>query len=325
MSQTRLWITVVALAGMAIAAAAVPAGAQPYPNRPIKLIVPFPAGGPADVMGRLIAQQLSANLGQVIVENRPGAGSTLGAKSVAAAEPDGYTLLLGSSASLAIGPALYSSAGYDPLKSFVPIGLVSDVPYVMVGAVAAPFRTVAEFIAAARASPGKLNFGVPNGAPPHMLALLFRHLTRADVTVVPYRGAATVITDLIGGQIDAGFETTSVMLAHLHEGKVRGLAVITPNRLPQLPDVPTMRESGVPDLVGSSWIGLLAPAGTPPEVVRKVRAALVEGLKSPEIGEKFAKLGATARPLTQDEFAEFIASEAHRLGAIIRLSGAKGE
>jgi tripartite-type tricarboxylate transporter receptor subunit TctC len=259
------------------------------------------------------------------VENRPGAGATLGAKAVATADPDGYTLLLGSSASLAIGPALFRSAGYDPIKSFVPVALVSNVPYVMVAAVAAPFKTVAELRAHAKTSPGKLNFGVPNGAPPHMLALMFRQLTGADITVVPYKGAATVITDLIGGQIDAGFETTSVMFAHLHEGKVRGLAVVTDKRLPQLPDVPTMSESGVPDLVGSSWTGILAPSGTPPEIVAKLRSAIIDALKSDDMKDKFAKLGAEARFLSQDEFSSFIATEAERLGTIIRTSGAKGE
>jgi tripartite-type tricarboxylate transporter receptor subunit TctC len=299
--------------------------AQPYPHRPIKLIAPFPAGGPVDVMARLIAQHLSASVGQVIVENRPGAGATLGAKSVATAEPDGYTLLLGSSASLAIGPALYRTAGYDPLTSFVPVAMVSNVPYVMVSALKAPFKTVAELLAYAKVNPGKLNFGVPNGAPPHMLALMFRQLTGADVTVVPYKGASTVITDLIGGQIDAGFETTSVMFSHLHEGKVRGLAVVTEKRLAQIPDVPTMIESGVANLVGSSWTGILAPAGTPPEIVARLRSAIVDGLKSDDMKDKFTKLGAEARFLAQDEFARFIASEAERLGTLVRLSGARAE
>jgi tripartite-type tricarboxylate transporter receptor subunit TctC len=301
------------------------AAGEPYPARPIRLIAPFPAGGPVDVMARLIAQQLSARLGQVIVDNRPGAGATLGAKSVAQADPDGYTLLLGSSASLGIGPALYPGAGYDPVKSFVPIALVSDVPYVMVAAVKAPFRGVPELVAFARTNPGKLNFGVPNGAPPHMLALMFRQLTRADIAVVPYRGAATVITDLIGGQIDLGFETTSVMFSHLHEGKVRGLAVVSAQRLPQLPDLPTMRESGVPDLTGSSWTGIMAPAGTPPDIVARLRDAIIESLKSRDMTERFAALGAQARFPSREEFGQFIATEADRLAKVIQLSGAKGE
>jgi len=315
-----------AMAAMAFALWASAAAAEPFPSRPIRLIAPFPAGGPVDVMARLIAQHMSARLGQqVIVENRPGAGSTLGAKSVATAEPDGYTLLLGSSASLAIGPALYHNAGYDPIKSFVPVAMVSDVPYVMVTRRTAPFSDVRDLLRYAEANPGKLNFGVPNGAPPHMLALLFKQLTGGDVVIVPYKGASNVLSDMIGGQIDAGFETTSVVLAHLHEGKLRGLAVLSRERLPQLPELPTMGESGVPALTGSSWTGILAPAGTPRDVVASLRAAIVDSLGSADMKEAFARLGAQARFPTAEEFAHFIAAEAQRIGGVIAASGTKGE
>src|SRR5262245_44681367 len=302
-----------------------PAAAQPYPNRPIKLVVPFPPGGPADVMGRLIAQPLSNTLGQVIVENRPGAGSTIGAKSVATADPDGYTLLLGSSSTLAIGPALYANAGYDPIKSFVPVALVSDVPYVMVAAVNAPFQSVAELIAYAKGNPGKLTFGVPNGAPPHALALSFRALTGLDAVIVPYRGASTLITDMIAGRIHVGFETTSVMFGHLAEGKVRGLGFVRSHRHPDIPNVPTMAEAGVPGLTGSSWTGLVAPAGTPPEIVAKVRAHALDALKSPELLDKMKKLGAEVTLPSQEEFAAYIAAEHQRLGTLIRAAGVKAE
>ena len=302
-----------------------PADAQTYPNRPIKLIVPFPPGGPADVMGRLIAQPLSSTLGQVIVENRPGAGSTIGAKSVATADPDGYTLLLGSSSTLAIGPALYANAGYDPIKSFVPIALVSDVPYVMVAAVNAPFQTLAELLAYAKENPGKLTFGVPNGAPPHALALSFRALTGVDAVIVPYRGANTLITDMIAGRIHAGFETTSVMFGHLHEGKVRGLGFVRAHRHPDIPNVPTMAEAGVPGLAGSSWTGLVAPAGTPAEIVAKVRAHALDALKSPDLLDRMKKLGAEVTLPSQGEFAAFIAAEHQRLGTLIRAAGVKAE
>jgi tripartite-type tricarboxylate transporter receptor subunit TctC len=302
-----------------------PAGAQTYPNRPIKLIVPFPPGGPADVMGRLIAQPLSTTLGQVIVENRPGAGSTIGAKAVASAEPDGYTLLLGSSSTLAIGPALYSNAGYDPIRSFAPIALVSDVPYVMIAAVDAPFTSVQELIAYAKANPGTVTFGVPNGAPPHALALSFKALTGIEPLIIPYRGASTLITDMIGKRIHAGFETTSVMFGHLREGKVRGLGFVQPRRHPEISTVPTMIEAGVPGLVGSSWTGLVAPAGTPAEIVNKVRAHALDALKSPEMLDKMKKLGAEVRLLSQDEFAAFIAAENQRLGTLIRAAGVKAE
>jgi tripartite-type tricarboxylate transporter receptor subunit TctC len=276
-------------------------------------------------MARLIAQQLSTRVGQVIVDNRPGAGATLAAKAVATAEPDGYTLLMGSSGSLAIGPALYGNAGYDPVKSFTPVAMVSNVPYVMVAANNAPFKNIPELLAYANEHPGKLNFGVPNGAPPHVLALFFKQLTRADVVVVPYRGAATVITDLIGGQIHVGFETTSVMFSHLHEGKVKGLAVITDARLPEIPDVPTMKESGIPALVGSSWSGILAPAGTPAEIVAKLRAEIIAALKTGDMEEKLRRMAATPMFQSTEEFSQLIASEADRIGAIIRAAGAKGE
>ena len=316
--------TIVAIA-IGAAAPADTARAQPYPNRPIRLIVPFPAGGPLDVMGRLLAQHLSTAVGQVIVDNRPGAGATLGGRTVATAEPDGYTLLLGSAASLAIGPALYKNIGYDPVKSFAPIAMFSSVPYVMVAAMNAPYKSVPELLAYAKANPGTLNFGVPNGAPPHMLAEMFKTESKADIVVVPYRGAATVITDLIGGQIHGGFETTSVMFGHLHDGKVRGLAVVREQRLRELPDVPTMIESGLPGVVGSSWSGLLAPLGTPPDIVDKLRAAVIAMLHSDEMKDKFRKLGAEAKFTSPQEFAAFIASEHDRIGAIVRASGAKSE
>src|SRR3979490_1601180 len=271
---------------------ALPAQAQDkYPSRPIKLLVPFPAGGPVDVMGRLIAQRLSSTLGQqVIVENRPGAGSTLAGRAAAMADPDGYTLLLASAATMAIGPALYNNAGYDPLTSFAPIGMLSSVPYVMIAGQKVPANTVPELVAYAKANPGKLNFGIPNGAPPHMIAAWFRSATNTDIVIVPYRGASNVITDLIGGQIDLGFETTSVTFGHVHEGKVKALGVATQSRLASLPDVPTMIEGGVPDFIASSWTGLVAPAGTPKEIVMRLNGELNAGLASPEMKERFQML-----------------------------------
>ena len=298
---------------------------QAYPNRPIKMIVSFPPGGPLDVMGRLLAQQLSTRLGQVVVDNRPGAGGTLGGRAAATAEPDGYTLMLGSSAALAIGPALYKNIGYDPLKSFIPIAMFSSVPYVMVAAMNAPYKSVPELLAYAKANPGALNFGVPNGAPPHMLAEMFKMESKADVVVVPYKGAATAITDMIAGQIHGGFETTSVMFGHLHEGKVRGLAVVREQRLPELPDVPTMVELGLPGVLGSSWSGLLAPVGTPQDILDKLRAAMVATLDSDEIKATFKKLGAEAKTTSPQEFAAFIAEEHDRIGRIVRATGAKSE
>jgi tripartite-type tricarboxylate transporter receptor subunit TctC len=318
-----------ALASLLLAALCIPAAAPaqaPYPSRPIRLIIPFPPGGPTDVMGRLIAQDLSSTLGQqVIADNRPGAGGTLAGRVVATAQPDGYTLLLASSGVLAIGPALYGNIGYDPLKSFVPVAMLSEVSYVMIAGPRAPFDNVVALLAYAKAKPGTLNFGVPNGAQPHILALAFNLLTGANIVVVPYKGAANAMTDMMGGQIDGGIETNSVVLAHLQERSLKALAVIRDRRLAELPDTPTMIESGVPDLKGSSWTGVLAPAATPQPILDRLRAEIIAGLKSPAMIDKFKKLGAEARFPTPPEFAAFVADENRRLAAIIRASGVKGE
>src|SRR5437762_11387105 len=209
MIDRRALLGTVALTLTAGAAAA----EDKYPGKPIRLIVSFQPGGPRDVMARLTAQYLSGSLGQMIVDNKPGAGGTQAGRVAARAEPDGYTLLFGSSATLAIGPALYGNSGYDPVKSFAPIAMVSSVPYVMIGATSAPFKTVPELLAYAKANPGTLNFGVPNGAPPHMLAEMFKTQTGADIQVVPYKGASTLMTDMMAGRIHGGFETTAVPVA----------------------------------------------------------------------------------------------------------------
>jgi tripartite-type tricarboxylate transporter receptor subunit TctC len=301
------------------------AAAETYPTRPIRLIVPFPAGGPADVMGRLIGQCLTAALGQAIVDNRPGGGSTIGAREVARAEPDGYTLLVGSAATLAIGPALYRNIGYDPASSFAPVASFSSTPYLMVAGPKASAKSVKDVIGEAKAHPGKLNVGVPNGAPPHMIAAWFKDATASDIMIVPYKGAATVITDLMGGQIDLGFETTSVTLSHLHDRSIRPLGAATRERLSDLPDVPTMIESGVPDFIADSWIGVMAPAGTPADVIDKLNAAINAGLKSPEIRARFKALASEARPGTPQDFAAFIAAEVPKWTAMAKLSNLKPE
>jgi tripartite-type tricarboxylate transporter receptor subunit TctC len=211
------------------------------------------------------------------------------------------------------------------VTSFVPIAMVSDVSYVMIAANHAPYSDIGGLIAYARKNPGKLNFGVPNGAPPHMLALAFKALTGADIVIVPYKGASNAITDMIGGQIDGGFETTSVILGHIREHAVKAIAVIRPSRLPALPDTPTMIESGVPALRGSSWTGVLAPLGTPQPIVERLRAEIIAALKSPDMVERFATLGAEAQFPSAQEFGTFIAEEQQRLAAIIRAAGVHGD
>jgi tripartite-type tricarboxylate transporter receptor subunit TctC len=300
--------------------------AQTFPNHVIRLIVPFPPGGPADVMARLASQSMTEILGQqVIVDNRPGGGSTLAGREVARAAPDGYTLLLASAATTAIGPALYKNIGYDPATSFVPVAYFSSTPYVMVTGPKTPLTSVRDVIAYAKANPGKLNVGVPNGAPPHMIAVWFRAKTATDIVIVPYKGAANLITDMIGGQIELGFETTSVTLSHVRDGSMRPLGVATAHRLPELPDVPTLIESGVPDFVAGSWIGIMAPAGTPPDVVDKLNAAINQGLKTPKLQARLKQLAAEARPGTPQDFADFIKVEDPKWTAMAKLSGIKTE
>ncbi len=295
------------------------------PSTPIRLIGSFPPGGPLDGMARLTAQYLSGSLGQMIVDNKPGAGGTLAGREAARAEPDGYTLLFGSSATLAIGPALYGNSGYDPVKSFAPIAMVSSVPYVMIGATNAPYKTVPELIAYAKANPGTLNFGVPNGAPPHMLAEMFKMQTGADIQVVPYKGASTLITDMIAGRIHGGFETTSVMLAHLHEGNIRGLAVLRNARIAELPNVPTMVESGVTGVEGSSWSGVLAPAGTSPAIIARLRADVIAALRSPDFAGKLKMMAADVPDMSAAEFGDFVGAEAKRIAAIMQAAGLKAQ
>ena len=315
----------VLLAGLIAGAFASVAQAQSYPNRPIKLIVSTLAGGPMDVMGRLIAQQLSSTFGQVIVENRAGAGTTLGAKAVASADPDGYTLLLGNAAALAIGPMLTKNAGYDPVKSFAPVAFLSSVPYVMIVSAGLPVGSVRDFVAHAKAHPGTLTFGVPNAAPPHMLAAWFKAATGTDVLIVPYKGASALLTDMLGGQIEAGFEATSVLLGHLQESKIKALAVATPARLPELPGVPTMIESGIPDFIASSWTSIMAPAGTPKEIVQRLNAAVNAAVASPPMQARFKQLAAQARPGTPEELAVFVAGEIPKWQAMAKLAGVSGD
>jgi tripartite-type tricarboxylate transporter receptor subunit TctC len=321
----RLALVLAAMLAAALAVKVVPAHAQSYPNRPIKLIVAVLPGGPMDVMGRLIAQHLSSTFGQVFVENRAGAGTTLGAKAVASAEPDGYTLLLGNAATLAIGPTLYKSAGYDPLTSFAPVAFLASVPYVLIVSPSLPVRTVPELVAYAKAHPGKLSFGVPNAAPPHLLAAWFKALTGTDVVIVPYKGASAVLTDLLGGQIQAGFETTSVLFSHLQDKKINALAVATQARLPDLPEVPTMIESGFPGFIASSWTSVMAPAGTPKDIVGKLNESINAGLNTPQMQARFKQLAADARPGTPEELATFIAGEIPKWQSMAKVAGVSAE
>lgn len=302
-----------------------PATAQTYPDRPIRLIVPFPPGGPTDYMARLVAQYLSAHLGQLVLDNRPGAGGTIATKAVANADPDGYTLLYGSSATLGIAPALFKNVEYDPVKSFAPIAMVSRVPFVLGVAASVPANTLSEFIAYAKARPGKLNFGAAMGTPPHLIGELFKLATGTDILYVPYKGAAQAMTDLLAGQMHMTVEGATTLLPHIQSGKVRALAVMTPQRIPALPDVPTMIESGYSGFPSASWTGVLAPAGTPASVVSKINTVINDGLRAPDIGTNLERFSAQADIGSPQDFAGFIAVEAPRWAALVKASGAKVE
>jgi len=301
-----------------------PAAAQSYPDRPIKMIVPFPPGGPIDTMGRLVAQNLSAVLGQqVVIDNRPGAGSTIGTKAVATADPDGYTLLFGSSGSLAVAPALYASFDVDPRKAFAPVATVALLPHVLVTAPSLPVRTVAELIAYAKANPGKLNYGAGLGTPPHLLSTLFKAKAGIDIVYVPYKGSAASITDLLGGQTHLTIDGLTGLYPLIRDEKVRALAVARPTRWPALPDVPTLKESGFPDFVIDAWTGVVAPVGTPPAVIAKLNAAINNGLDTAETKTNLEKFSAIAKPGSPQEFSTFLADEMAKWAEIVKLAGAR--
>jgi tripartite-type tricarboxylate transporter receptor subunit TctC len=290
------------------------------------MIVPFPPGGPIDTMARLTGQDLSTRLGQqVIVENRPGAGSTIGYKAAASADPDGYTLLFGSSGSLGVAPALYPSHDIDPLKHFTPVATTSLLPHVMVVGPGVPANTVAEFIAYAKANAGKLNYGAGHGTPPHLLSTLFKTQAGLDITYVPYKGSAPSVTDLLGGQTHFTIDGMLILIPQVKAGKFRALAVARPERWPDLPNVPTFVESGFPDLIIDAWTGVVAPKGTPAPIVAKLNAAINEGLRTEEIKAALAKFSALPKAGSPQDFEAFLREQLPKWASMVKLAGAKGE
>jgi tripartite-type tricarboxylate transporter receptor subunit TctC len=323
---TRRVVLVPLLAALLGFAAPSPAAAEHYPNRLIKMVVPFPPGGPIDTMARLVAHELSSRLGQeVIIENRPGAGSTLATKAVAGADADGYTLLFGSSGSLAVAPALYAKLNIEPLKMFAPVASVSLLPHVFVVGPSVPAKTVQEFVAYAKANPGKLNYGAGLGTPPHLLSTLLKVKAGIDVTYIPYKGSAASITDLLAGQTHFTIDGLVGLYPLIKEGKVRALGIARAQRWPALPEVPTLVESGYPDFTVDAWTGVVAPAGTPADVVDTLNRAINAALQSPEMKGNLARFSAIAKPGTPQDFAAFVGSELPKWAALVKLSGATAE
>jgi tripartite-type tricarboxylate transporter receptor subunit TctC len=300
------------------------ASAQPYPDKPIRMVVPFPAGGTTDILARAVAQKLSESLGQqVIVDNKPGAGGNIGAQEVARSAPDGYTLVMGTVGTHAINPSLYKKMPYDHVKDFAPVSLVASVPNLLVVHPSVPVNSVKELIAYAKANPGKLNFASSgNGTSIHLSGELFKTMTGVQMTHVPYKGSAPAVTDLLGGQVQVMFDNMPSALPHAKAGKLKPLAVTSAKRFPGTPDIPTMAESGVPGYEASSWFGVLAPAGTPKEIVNKLSTEIAKALKTPEMKKKLEEQGAEAVGSTPEEFAAHIKAETAKWAKVVKESGA---
>jgi tripartite-type tricarboxylate transporter receptor subunit TctC len=316
-----------ALIALATLVAPLPAAAQggAYPTKPIRIVVPFPAGGTTDILARAVAQQLSQAWGQqVIVDNRPGAGGNIGSELVAKSAPDGYTLLMGTVGTHAINPSLYAKMPYDHVKDFAPVILVAGVPNVLVVHPSVPANTVAELIAYGKANPGKLNFASSgSGTSIHLAGELFKVQTGLQMTHVPYKGSAPAIQDLLGGQVQLMFDNLPSALPQIKAGKLRALGVTSASRAAALPDVPTIAESGLPGFEASSWFGLLAPAGTPRDVIARLDAEVAKWLATPDAKEKLLAQGAIAAGGTPDDFTRHIAAETAKWAKVVKESGAK--
>jgi len=314
------------LAGLLSAALAGPAPAAEFPERSVRIVVGFSAGGTTDVAARIIAKELSDDLGQsFVVENKPGAGSNIGAESVARAKPDGYTLYMVAVTS-AINQTLYKNLSFDIVKDFSPVALVIKVPNILVVNPSLPVKSVQELVAYLKANPGKVSFASSgSGTSIHMAGELFKLRTGADIVHIPYKGSAPAITDLIGNQVQLMFDNMPSAWPHVQAGKLRALAVTTAERSATAPDLPTMVESGFEKFDVSSWFGLIAPAGTPPEIVSKLNASVLKALAKPEVQQKFRDLGAITARTTPQEFGDFIKSEVETWATVVKASGAKVE
>lgn len=313
--------------GLAITIVASGAAAQPYPAKPIRILSPFSAGSPPDAMVRLVSQQMSERLGQgVTIENRPGGGTTIATKAGAAADPDGYTLLQVSTAVL-YTPVLYPNAGYDPLKSFTPVAGIAGWSHVLVVPASVPANTVAELIAAAKAKPGELNIGFSLGTSPQILAEIFKSAAGAPLNSVPYRQVAQLNADILAGRLQAWFTAGAGSISLIQQGKLKALAYTGATRHPALPQVPTMIESGLPQLAlgPSDWTGLVAPAATPKDAVDKLNAAIGASLRSPAVNANITQQGYEPMIRSPQELAAFLAAEATKWPPLVRAAGMQPE
>ena len=298
--------------------------AQAYPTKPVTIIVPFAAGGTTDILARIIGQALTAELGQsVVVDNRAGAGGNFGGQAAAKAAPDGHTLFMGTVGTHAINASLYKKMPFDPVKVFAPLTRVANVPNLLVANPAQPYKSVKDLIAYAKANPGKVNFGSSgNGSSIHLSGELFKSLAKVDMQHVPYKGSAPAVTDLMGNQIGIMFDNMPSAIQHVRSGSLVPLAVTTAKRSPELPNVPTIAEAGVPGYEATSWFGMFAPAGTPAPVLAKLNAAIVKVLAQPDVKKKINEQGAEVYSETPEQFAAFIQAESVKWGKVVKESGA---
>jgi tripartite-type tricarboxylate transporter receptor subunit TctC len=299
--------------------------AESWPAKPVRLVVPFPPGGSTDIVGRLIAEKLSKSLGQqVIVDNRAGAGGTIGSDAVAKSAPDGYTLLIGTSSTHAIAPSLYSKLGYDVARDFAPVTLLGTATIMMVVHPTVPAKSVAEFVALAKAKPGEIMFGsTGNGSVSHLTAEHFKSLAGVDMQHVPYKGDTPMTTDLLAGRVHVAFGTAVAFLPHVQAGKLKALAVTDGKPSPVAPNLPTVAASGLPGFEALQWFGILAPAGTPKEIVLRVHAEIVKALELPEVKERLQGLGMQISGGDPEQFGRFMRAESAKWGKVVRDSGAK--
>jgi tripartite-type tricarboxylate transporter receptor subunit TctC len=322
----RVCIWMAIMTGAACMPGAWAQSANAYPAKPVRLIVALPAGGPTDILARLIAQPLAANLGQpIVVDNRPGAGGNIGAEMVARSPADGYTLFMGTSGPLAINASLYTHIGYDPLRDFAPIILAASAPFVIVAYPGLAANNVKELIALAKAKPGQLNFGSVPGNASHLATELFDFMAGVRMTLVPYKGAAQATTDVIAGQIQWSFASTPGSVQLLRAGKLKALAVTSAKRIGPLPEVPTVAESGLAGYEASVWYGVVAPARTPREIIAKLNAEIVKIMRERGNRDKIAASDFEPTVSTPGEFGDFIRAETAKWAKVVKASGARAD
>ncbi len=316
------------LVGGAVASALAPrrSAAQAYPTRPVTLVIPFPPGGGNDALGRMVADKMSRSLGQqIVVDNRGGAGGTIATRAVARSAPDGHTILLGYTGTLAINPSLYANPGYDPRKDFAPIGLIGELSSVLVVHPSLPVRSVAELIAYAKARPGRIDYAFVPGTVGHITTELFASIAGIEITRIPYKGNGPALTDLIGGHVSMMFLSILPILEHVRAGTLNALAVTNATRSRLLPNVPTVAQSGVPGFSAVIHYGLLAPPGTPRDIIERLNAALVAALSADDVRARLAAEGGEPLPGTPQDYAADIDSEEIKWGALVRKLNLKVE